>query len=79
MKRRTLPTQALRAYIKLNYQNAERETIAHLIGMETKSYGKMLCRPHISWTHADIYAIKLGTHPVNIWPNWYEITRGYND
>ena len=78
-KRRTVPTQPLLNYIKINYKEASVETIGDILQIHKGNYTNMKTRGKIQWQHADLYATRLGTHPVNIWHNWYELTKGYND
>ena len=72
--KRCFPTKNLVTYIKTNYVASEMDDIAHILGISTTAYARMLCRPLISWAYADKHAISLNTHPVNIWPDWYEET-----
>ena len=78
-KRRTVPTAPLIRYVKLNYADASLETISDILQIHKSNYTNMNYRGKIQWQHADLYATRLGTHPVNIWHNWYELTKGYND
>ena len=76
---RTVPTAALRTYIKNTYPNASQDMLADVLHLSLHAYQRMLYRPNIRYDLADKYAIRLGIHPCHIWINWYEITSKDND
>lgn len=77
--RRTLPTINLRTYIKNTYPNATHDILADVLKLSVSTYQRMIYRPVMCWTMADKHAISLGVHPVEIWPEWYEITQQNTD
>jgi len=76
---RTVPTAALRTYIKNTYPNASQDMLADVLHLSLHAYQRMLYRPNLRYDLADKYAIRLGIHPCHIWTNWYEITAGKDD
>lgn len=62
-----VPTEPLRAFV-------------HRLGLTVKGtwppphrFGRYIYRPALSFLVADEMAISLGHHPVEVWPNWYEL------
>lgn len=47
--------------------------LAEAIGFESSTVRKWANRGHVPFAWADTIAIRLGVHPVDIWPEWYEI------
>ena len=73
-EKRNLPTQPLIDAIKRSNPHSSDETLAEVFGVSRAAYRKMIVRDSLNWVKADLYATRLGLHPVLIWDNWYEAT-----
>ena len=50
------------------------EKRAAILGVSVHTYRKMKYRKLLMWIRSDEYAIRLGVHPIEIWPEWYDMT-----
>jgi hypothetical protein len=82
---RHLPIEPLREYVErrafaeaITAQQREQGGQAVLFGGDSSSvyraYLRGVRQGYVTWIAADQLCCFLGTHPVNVWPNWYEVT-----
>jgi hypothetical protein len=81
---RHLPIEPLRDYVDrrafaeaITAQQREQGGQAVLLGKDSpiyRAYLRGVQVGYVTWTAADRISCYLGIHPVNVWPDWYEVT-----
>lgn len=81
-----VPVEPLEALAQSLYERTEEEPwsnnkFAQMVGVSNRAVGRWRAAGGlIPWTTADIAAVRLGIHPLNVWPElWLELDRGLID
>ena len=81
-----VPLEPLEALARAAFEkNSEEEwsnnKFAEMVGVSNKAVGRWRAAGGlVPWTTADVAAVKLGLHPLSVWPElWLELDRGLID